>query len=88
MGVKANMMSFSGVIMCIQELINNFLPLCVFSVYVYNNNVMTMSQITVVSMMLQRVKNASRRGSHVYEMYIELTVSMASLHKFFTNDEV
>ena len=88
MGTKRNMMSFNGVNMCIQELINNFLPLCVFSVYVYNGNEMSMSQITLVSMMLQRVKGASRRASHVYEMFLELTTSMKNLHKFFTNDEV
>ena len=40
---KKNMMSFNGLNSCIQELITNFLPLCVFSVYVYRGNAMSMS---------------------------------------------
>ena len=88
MGIKRNMMNLNGITLCIQELVNNFLPLCVFSVYVYNGNEMSISQITLVSMMLKRFKDASGHLSRLYGKYLELTTCMKTLHKFFTNDEV
>lgn len=64
------------------------MPLSVFSAYVYFGNDMSISQIVLVSMMLQRLRGASRRGSHVYEMFVELLGSMKNVQKYYTSDEV
>ena len=39
-------------------------------------------------MMLEKVKDASRSSSHVYETFNELLTSMADIHKYFVNPEV
>ena len=64
------------------------MPLCLFSVYVYNGNEMSMSQIILVSMMLFRIKETSRRACFISELWADLTISFEALQKFFTNPEV
>ena len=64
------------------------MPLSVFSAYVYFGNDMSISQIVLVSMMLTRLRDSSRRGSHVYEMFLELFNSMKNVQKYYVSDEV
>ena len=65
MRLHTRKMSFNGFNECFQELIENFLPLVVFSVYVYMGNTMTMSQIVLTTIMLQKVKNNCRHLTHI-----------------------
>ena len=89
MDAKKNMMIMDSINKCVlQEVITSFLPLSVFSLYVYNGNEMTMSQIVLVSMMLDRVREVSRRITRNYTNYLEVYASMESIHKFLVNDEV
>ena len=88
MDAKKSMMILNGINLCIEEVITSFLPLSVFSLYVYNGNEMTMSQIVLVSMMLDRVREVSRRITRNYTNYLEVYASMESIHKFLVNDEV
>lgn len=64
------------------------MPLSVFSAYVYFGNDMSISQIVLVSMMLQKLRDSSRRGSHVYEMFVQLAASMKNVQKYYVSDEV
>ena len=64
------------------------MPLSVFSAYVYFGNDMSISQVVLVSMMLQKLRDSSRRGSHVYEMFVELAASMKNVQKYYVSDEV
>ena len=81
-------MSFNGVNECFQELINNMLPLSVFSLYVYLGNEMSMSQIVLTTIMLNKVKDKCRHATHVYEMFKEVTDSMKKIQKYYASDEV
>ena len=81
-------MKFNGANQCFQELISNFLPLTVFSLYVYLGNEMTMSQTVLTSIMLNKVKDNLRHATHVYEMFKELIESMQKIHKYYASDEV
>ena len=39
-------------------------------------------------MMLEKVKDASKSSSHLYEEFNELFTSMADIHKYLVNPEV
>ena len=43
MALTSSWLTFKCVYLCIQELITSFMPLCLFTVYVYNGNDMSMS---------------------------------------------
>ena len=49
---------------------------------------MTISQIVLVSAMLSKLREASRRGAHVYEEFVELLGCMNNVQKYYVSDEV
>ena len=64
------------------------LPLSVFSLYVYLGHEMSMSQIVLTTIMLNKVKDNLRNAVHIYEVFKELTESMQKIHKYYASDEV
>ena len=88
MRLHTRKMKFNGCNQCFQEMISNFLPLAVFSTYVYLGNEMSMSQIVLTSIMLNKFKDRLRHATHIYEMFKELAEAMEKIHKYYASDEV
>ena len=58
--------AFNGVNDCFQDLICNFLPLVVFSIYILLGNSMKMSQVVLATIMLGKVKDECREATHIH----------------------
>lgn len=50
----------------LQHMINCFMSVSVFSVYIYLGNTLTLSQLTLTTIMLERIKNRISQCQHLY----------------------
>ena len=49
---------------------------------------MSMSQIVLTTIMLNKVKDKFRHATHIYEMFKELSESMIKIQKYYAMEEV
>ena len=69
------------------HMINCFMSVTVFSVYIYLGNTLTLSQLTLTTIMLERIRSRIERSQHLYSTYFSTMESMEKLWRFYTAPE-
>ena len=71
----------------INHMISCFMSLTVFSVYIYFGNTLTLSQLSLTTVMLDRIRGRIGQSQHLYRQYFSTMESMEKLWRFYTAPE-